>query len=458
MGLLQTLLAFAVVIGVLVVIHELGHYLVARWCGVKVLRFSVGMGRVIWSRRFGSDQTEWALSMVPLGGYVKMLDARDEDLGPIAPQDEAREFTRQNVWKRIAIVAAGPLANFLMAILIFTFLFAHGMPEPVARVAVQPASMAAQAGLRHGDTVTAVDGGPVRSWNEMRWALLQHAMERQDARLMVERANAVGGKALAEVTLPLHALPAEDLDNHLFDKLGLELAKPPALLGEILPAGPAAAAGLQTGDLITAIDGVPVDDAMAFIERLRDSAGRTLRLEGLRNGQRFAADVTPQAETLDSADGSGGKTVGRIHAQVDMRSSMVVIEAGVGEALGRALQKTWDTSAMTVTMLVKMISGEASLRNITGPITIADYAGQTARVGWISFLSFMAFISISLGVMNLLPIPVLDGGHLLYYSLELFSGRPVPERIGAIAQRAGIGLLMALMVVAVFNDIVRLIG
>ncbi len=458
MGLLQTVFAFAVVIGVLVVIHELGHYLVARWCGVKVLRFSVGMGRVIWSRRFGPDQTEWALSLVPLGGYVKMLDARDEDIGPIAPQDEPREFTRQNVWKRIAIVAAGPLANFLLAIVIFTFLFTHGVPEPVARVAVQPASMASQAGLRQGDTVTAVDGEPVRSWNEMRWSLLQRAMDHRDARLMVERVTALGGRSLAEVTLPLHALPADELDNHLFDKLGLELAKPPALLGDILPAGPAAAAGLRPGDLITAIDGTPVEDGIAFIERLRDSAGRTLHLEGVRNGQPFATEVTPQPERVDSGDGSGEKTVGRIRAQVDMRSAMVVIEADVDEAFVRSLHKTWDTSAMTVSMLVKMISGEASLKNITGPITIADYAGQTARVGWISFLSFMAFISISLGVMNLLPIPVLDGGHLLYYSLELFSGRPVPERIGAIAQRAGIGLLMALMVVAVFNDIVRLIG
>lgn len=452
MGLLQTVLAFAVVIGVLVVIHELGHYLVARWCGVKVLRFSVGFGRVIWSRRVGPDQTEWALSLVPLGGYVKMLDARDDESGPIAPADEPREFTRQHVWKRIAIVAAGPVANFLLAILIFTVLYVHGVPEPVARVAVQPASMAAQAGLRQGDLVTAIDGEPVRSWNEMRWSLLQRAMDHRDARLMLERANPQGSKALVELTLPLKALPADDLDSHLFDRLGLDLAKPPALLGEILPDGPAAAAGLQPGDLIIAIDGQPVDDGLAFIDRLRENPGRRLQLDGIRQGQPFTLPITPTAEK------AGDQLVGRIRAQVDMRSAMVVIDANPGEAVLRAVGKTWDTSAMTVTMLVKMISGEASLKNITGPITIADYAGQTARVGWISFLSFMAFISISLGVMNLLPIPVLDGGHLLYYSLELFSGRPVPERIGAIAQRAGLGLLMALMVVAVFNDIVRLIG
>ncbi len=458
MGLLQTVLAFAVVIGVLVVIHELGHYLVARWCGVKVLRFSVGMGRVIWSRRFGADQTEFALSLVPLGGYVKMLDARDEDGGPIAPADLPREFTRQPVGKRIAIVAAGPLANFLLAMVIYTGLFAHGVPEPIARVAIQPASIAAQSGLQQGDVIMAINGAPVRSWNELRWALLERAMERQDARLMLQRPamqgdqGGQGGNALFERTLPLQSLSSEDLDNALFEKLGLELAKPPAVLGEILPDGPAAAAGLKMGDLVLSIDGEPVADGLAFIERLRDNPGRRLRLDGLRNGQAFSVEVTPLAEK------SGQQTVGRIRAQVDMRSTMVVIEANAIEAFTGAIRKTWDTSAMTVTMLGKMIIGEASLKNITGPITIADYAGQTARVGWISFLSFMALISISLGVMNLLPIPVLDGGHLLYYSLELFSGRPVPERIGAIAQRAGLGLLMMLMAVAVFNDIARLIG
>ncbi len=375
MGLLQTVFAFAIVIGVLVVIHELGHYLVARWCGVKVLRFSVGFGRVIWSRRFGPDQTEWALSLVPLGGYVKMLDARDDEIGPIAPADEPREFTRQSVWKRIAIVAAGPLANFLLAILIFSVLFMHGVPEPVARVAVQPASLSAQAGLRQGDLVTAVDGESVRSWNELRWALLQRAMDHRDARLLLERSNAQGGRSLVEATLALQALPAEALDGQLFDALGMDLAKPPALLGEILPDGPAAAAGLQPGDLILAIDGQPVDDGLAFIDRLRDNPGRSLQLSGVRQGQPFTAAVTPLSEK------AGDQIVGRIRAQVDMRSAMVVIDANPGEAVLRAVGKTWDTSAMTVTMLVKMISGEASLKNITGPITIADYAGQTARVG-----------------------------------------------------------------------------
>ena len=452
MGLLQTILAFGVVIGVLVTIHEFGHYLVARWCGVKVLRFSVGMGKVIWSRRIGPDQTEWALSALPLGGYVKMLDKRDEDAGPIAPEDAPREFTAQPVGKRIAIVAAGPIANFLLAIVILAGLYMHGLPEPVARVAVEQGSIAASAGLKDGDLVTTVNGEPVESWGEMRWALLQAALQQQPARLMLQRPLASGSKELVEATMATDAIASEDLDNQLFDRLGLDLAKPPALLGEILPGGPAAQAELRPGDLILKADGRPTPDAASFVERMQASPGRSVLLEGVRDGQAFSVQVTPREERV------GEKLVGRIRAQVDLSSATVMISSGPVEAVSRAVRRTWDTSAMTVKMLGKLLSGQASLKNITGPITIADYAGQTARVGWISFMSFMAFISISLGVMNLLPIPVLDGGHLLYYALELFSGRPVPERIGAILQRAGLGVLLVLMAVAMFNDIARLIG
>ena len=452
MNLLQTVLAFVVVIGLLVIVHELGHFLVARWCGVKVLRFSVGMGKVIWSRRFGADQTEWALSALPLGGYVKMLDARDEEQGEIAPQDLPREFTGQSVGKRIAIVVAGPLANFILAIVVLAGLYMHGMPEPVARVAVTQGSVADAAGLRSGDLVTAVNGEPVRSWGELRWELLQSALQRKPARIAVERTAASGRSQADEAVIAMQSLPEGDLDSELFTHVGIDLARPPALLGEILPGGPAELAGLQRGDLILKIDGRPVADAAAFITAMQDAPGRSLLLEGLRDGEPLSVRVTPRSEIAE------GRTIGRIQAQVDLSSAMVTLKAGPLDAIGRGAQKTWDTSALTLRMLGKMLIGEASLKNITGPITIADYAGQTARVGWISFLSFIAFISISLGVMNLLPIPVLDGGHLLYYALELFSGRPVPERIGMMAQRAGLGVLMALMAVAVFNDILRLIG
>ena len=443
--------AFIVVIGVLVIIHELGHYLVARWCGVKVLRFSVGLGKVIWSRRFGPDQTEWAVSLVPLGGYVKMLDARESDAGEISEADAAREFTRQSVWKRIAIVAAGPLANFLLAIVLFAALYSYGIPEPVSKVRVSEHSPADIAGMKSGDTVTAVNGEPVSAWSEMRWKLLQSAMGGQPARIELYRTDTRGDRVSTEVILSSGGIAADDMDSHLLDRLGLDLARPPAILGQVIAGGPAEQAGLQPGDHILRIDGETVPDGVAFVERLQAAPGRPLQLEGLRSGQPFAVSVTPVAERV------GERTVGRIRAQVDMSAAMTIVQASLPEAFARATRKTWDTSVMTVSMLGKMLIGEASLKNITGPITIADYAGQTARVGLISFLSFMAFISISLGVMNLLPIPVLDGGHLLYYSLELFSGRPVSERVSALAQRAGIGLLMVLMAVAMFNDVARLI-
>jgi regulator of sigma E protease len=456
MMLLQTILAFGVVLGVLVVVHELGHYLVARWCGVKVLRFSVGMGKVIWSRRFGADQTEWAISILPLGGYVKMLDAREQDMSTVAPADLTREFTRQTVWRRIAIVAAGPIANFLLAIAVFAGLYTYGIPEPVPRMrAVAQNSVAYQAGLRGGELVTAVNGEPIQIWSDLRWKAIQAAIARTPLRLDVERPdpNRAGGKLLDTVTVPLDSVTTEDLETDFLTRLGIDLARPKAVLGKLTEGGAAQAAGLQKGDLIVEVNGKPVPDGLAFVELVRASPGKPLTMRGIRQGREFSLDVVPQSYT------KGGKTVGRIEAEiVPAAPEMTIASSPPVEALGKAVKRTWDTSVLTLKMLGKMLIGEVSLKNITGPITIADYAGQTARIGAISFLSFIAFISISLGVMNLLPIPVLDGGLLLYYSLEVLTGRPVSERIGEIAQRAGLGILMMLMAVAVFNDIVRLIS
>lgn len=456
MNLLHTLIAFFVALGTLVVVHELGHYLVARWCGVKVLRFSVGMGRVIWSRRFGRDQTEWALSILPLGGYVKMLDAREQDLKDIPPQDLEREFTRQSVWRRIAIVAAGPIANFLLAILLFAGLYMHGVPEPVPTLrGAEQQTAAWQAGLRAGDRITAINGAPVQVWSEVRWKLMQLVLEKADARIDVERPdpNAANGqgKLLNSVTLRLDGVGSNDLEGDFLAKLGLALARPPAVLGRIMD-GPAKAAGLQTGDRILAIDGAPVRDGLAFVEKVRESAGKRLALHGMRGNSSFDAEVTPESVE----DAAAGKAIGRIKVEVPLAPEMATVSDDPLQALGKGAQRTWDTSVMTIKVIGKMIFGQVSWKNITGPITIADYAGQTARVGLVSYLSFLAFISISLGVMNLLPIPVLDGGHLLYYALEILTGRPVSERFGEIAQRAGLGILMALMLVAAFNDIVRL--
>lgn len=452
MNFIQTLLAFAVVLGVLVIVHELGHYLVARWCGVKVLRFSVGMGPVIWSRRFGQDQTEWAVSALPLGGYVKMLDAREDDVGELTAEDLQREFTNQNVMKRIAIVLAGPVANFLLAILIFAGLYLHGVPEIVARVTVKPNSWAATAGLKSGDLITAVNTTELKTWSDLRWELMQAVMDKRPAQLAILRPTAAGNQEILQLTLPTTEMATADLDEHLMDKLGLDTAKPKAKFSQIMPDGPAAKAGLQAGDEIVNINGVAVENGIEMVTRLQNSAGQTLTMDGIRAGQAFSVQIKPEAERV------GERTVGRIRAQIDTSSELITVSENLPVAIAKGIGKTWDTSAMTLSMLGKMIMGEASLKNITGPITIADYAGQTARTGAISFLSFMAFISISLGVMNLLPIPVLDGGHLLYYSLELLTGRPVSQRVSDIAQRAGVGILMVLMAVAIFNDIARLVS
>ena len=455
MNLLQTVLAFLVVIGVLIVIHELGHYWVARWCGVKVLRFSVGMGKVIYSKRIGPDQTEWALSILPFGGYVKMLDARDQDMSTLTPAELQREFTRQSVWRRMAIVAAGPIANFLLAIAVFAGLFMHGIPEPVPKLrAMATDTVAYQSGLRGGELITAINGEPIRIWSDLRWKLLQSAIEKTPVRLDVARPNPAqpGGQLLDSIKLPLDGITTKDLESDFLQKLGLDLARPKAVLGRVVPDGPAMRAGLREGDTVVSIDDQPLADGLRFLEIIRVSGGKPLTLQILRAGAPMTINVTPLAVTQE------GKSVGRIQVEVPLMPEMTVASDGPGAALVKGVRKTWDTSVLTLKMVGKMIVGEVSLKNITGPITIADYAGQTARIGMVSYLSFIALISISLGVMNLLPIPVLDGGLLLYYSLEVLTGRPVSERFGEMAQRAGVGILMTLMVVAVFNDIVRLMS
>ncbi|CAN5340260.1 RIP metalloprotease RseP [soil metagenome] len=456
MNALHYIFAFLVVTGTLVVFHELGHYWVARLCGVKVLRFSVGMGKIIFSRRFGPDQTEWAISILPLGGYVKMLDARDPDLDlkDMSPQELKREFTRQSVWRRIAIVAAGPVANFILAIAVFSGLYMLGNPEPVPKLrAVSEKTVAYQAGLRGGELITAVNGEPIQLWSDLRWKLLQLALEKSPAKLDVQRPDpaVAGGKLLATVKIPTDSLSAKDLEGDFLTPLGIELGRPKAVLGEITPGGPAMQAGLRKGDIILEANGVPLADGLAFVELVSASAGKPLKLSGMRDQQAFSVIATPAATTVK------GKTIGRIQVELPLAPEMIIVSDAPPAAIAKGIRRTWDTSVMTLKMLGKMITGEVSWKNITGPITIADYAGQSAKIGIVSFLSFIAFISISLGIMNLLPIPVLDGGLLLYYSLEVLTGRPVSQRVEEIGQRAGFGILMTLMAVALFNDIARLL-
>jgi len=454
MMILQTILAFLVVLGILIVVHELGHYWVARLCNVKVLRFSVGMGKVIFSRKIGPDQTEWAISVLPFGGYVKMLDAREQDVGNLTPEELKREFTRQTVWRRVAIVAAGPIANFLLAILIFFGVYIYGVPEPLPKLGtVAENTVAYQAGLRGGELITAVNGEPIRLWSDVHWKFVQFAVDKQAAQLDVQKADAgsSGGVVIQSVTIPVESISVKDLEGNFLGKLGMVLARSPVELGKILPDGSAMRAGLRERDQILAVDDASIQDAQRFVDLVAASPNTPLKIRGIRNQQEFNLIVTPEAQLKD------GKMLGKINAQVlNGAPEMMVASDPPLRALNKAVVKTWDSSILTLKMLGKIVMGEISWKNLSGPITIADYAGKTARIGIISFLTYIAFISLSLGVMNLLPIPVLDGGHLMYYSLEILTGRPVSPRVEEIAQRAGLGILMTLMLVAVFNDIVRL--
>jgi regulator of sigma E protease len=442
------LLAFLVVLGVLVVFHELGHYWVARWCRVKVLRFSVGFGRVVWSRRFGPDRTEWALSAVPLGGYVKMVDERE---GAVAAGDLARAFNRQSVWKRIAIVAAGPVANLLLAVLLFAGTYVAGVPGQRALLAAPPpGTPAAVAGIRDGDLVVAADGVPVRSWQDLRWRLLR-ASGARDIAVDVERPDG----ARLRRTVSLASLTGPDWEGNFMPALGFRTDLGPPLVDEVLPGKPAARAGLRAGDRILAIDGEAIRSPAEVAARTNARPGVEVTFRIRRDGS--DRDVTLTTDVAEQA----GRTVGLagIRLKVDPVYAdrlAVTVRYGVIEALAQGARKTWELATFTVRMLGRIVTGEASLKNISGPITMADFAGQSAQAGMLVFVGYLALISISLGVLNLLPVPLLDGGHLLYYFAEIIKGSPVSDRAFEVGQRIGMAMLAVLMALALFNDLSRL--
>ena len=450
---LTTIVAFIIALGSLILIHELGHYLVARALGVKVLRFSIGFGRPLVSWEYGADRTQWMIAAFPLGGYVKMVDERE---GPVAPADLPRAFNRQSVWRRIAIVAAGPIANFLLAIAVYWLLFVSGMPglRPVVD-APPPGTAAHAAGFKHGETLTRVGPEPVATWQDARWALLQHAVNREQVRIEV-----ADSKGYIEMrNLDLSKVTAEDLDGDFLRAIGLQRLNPPIepVLGQVVAGGAAERAGLRAGDRIVALDGEDVAHWQDVVAAVRARPGQRLELIVDRDGARTKVHVTTDSIT------EGTRSIGRIGAapRTDpeaVRASMTEVRYGVGESLLRAVAKTWETSLFSLRMLGKMLLGQISLKNLSGPITIADYAGQSAQVGWIAYLSFVALISISLGVLNLLPVPLLDGGHLMYYVIEIFKGKPVSERAMQIGQHIGMAVLFTLMLLALYNDVNRLIS
>jgi len=451
MSLLHTVVAFIVALGVLIVVHEYGHYLVARLCGVKVLRFSVGFGRPLATWRVGRDRTEWVLAAIPFGGYVKMLDERE---APVTAAEAHRAFNRQSVLRRLLIVVAGPAFNFLFAIAVYAGLYMHGLPEARPLLGAPPAASIAEAsGLKRGDLVRAIDGEPVATWQALRWRVLQAALQRERLTLEVvdERDH------LSEVTLDLSGFPSQEVEADVLERIGLRLYRPvlAPVLGQVIGGSAAEAAGLQKGDRITHVDGRAVSTWEDLVREVRSRPGMAARLDVLRDGAPLSMEITPEAAR------AGGKPVGRIGAAPEIPSThaeRILIEVRYGplQSLRHAVAKTWDISVFSLRMLGKMLLGQVSWKNLSGPVTIADFAGQSAQLGWIPYVTFLALISISLGVLNLLPIPPLDGGHLLFYAIEALKGSPAPERVVEFGQRVGIALLLMLMAFAFYNDLTRL--
>jgi len=454
---ITTVLAFVLTLGVLIVVHEYGHYRVAVACGVKVLRFSVGFGRVVWRRQRSADSTEFVLCLLPLGGYVRMLDERE---GAVPPEQLAQAFNRQPLWQRAAIVSAGPLANLVLAVLLYAAAQWIGVSEPKALLSGPPAgSLAERAGLRAGDWVQALsrDGTvwqDVQSMTDLRWELTQSALQGEPLQLSVtDRA----GNGRRQVQLELDRLAHRDVDAAAMKEIGIGAAYSEPLLGDVKAGGPGAAAGLKAGDRVLRVDDAAVPDAQFLRDRIRaavkQGAGVPMNWELERGGQPISVLVTPRV----IADASGSD-VGRIDAFVGQPPQMVTVQHGPVEGLAMGVQRTWEVSALSLKMLGRMLIGQSSLKNLSGPLTIADYAGQSVQQGLAYYLGFLALVSVSLGVLNLLPLPMLDGGHLMYYLFEGVTGRPVPELWLERLQRGGIAILLLMMSVALFNDVARLLG
>jgi regulator of sigma E protease len=453
-----TVLAFLLTLGVLIVIHEYGHYRVARACGVKVLRFSVGFGKVLWRRQPQPGGTEFVVSALPLGGYVRMLDERE---GPVDPHELHMAFNRKPLRQRAAIVAAGPAANLLLAVVLYAAQHWIGIEEPKALLAAPVAgSLSERAGLRSGDWVQAwsadgADWEEVRSLTDLRWQVTHAVLEGRRIQFLVSDAQ---GRGQRTVILELDKLDARDVDAKLMQSIGLgaPFRGDAPLLSSVKSGGAGAQAGLQAGDLVLSIDGVPMRSIEQLLQTIRSSPDRRTaepqRWMVSRNGQAIELAVRPAVVN------DGDRKVGRIEAALGQPIQMVTVRYGLWEGFSQAAARTWEVSALTLRMLGRMLIGEASLKNLSGPLTIADYAGQSVKMGLAYYLGFLAVVSVSLGVLNLLPLPVLDGGHLMYYLFEAVTGRPLSDAWLDRLQRGGVALMLLMTSLALYNDVARLLG
>ena len=444
--------AFIVALGILISIHEFGHFWVARKVGIKVLRFSIGFGKALIRRTGKTDNTEFVLAAIPLGGYVKMLDERE---GAVSKHEQHRAFNRQPLWARSAVVIAGPLANFLLAIVAYWLVMMIGISGVAPLIgAPEPDSAAAQSGFQYEDLIVSVNGQQTQTWTDARIALLEASLNASEP-LQVEVELANGDRVFRE--LPVTQQQMLKSDGDAVANLGFRTWWPEVdpVVGDLVEGGAADNAGLQIGDRILSVDGEVLKSWRDLVSRVQPSADVPLAIEVERDGQQLEMTLTPEAAEV------GGQTVGRIgimetQSQAVADRSQVTVQYPPVAAFGEALKRTWSMSVLTVRMMGKLVMGQASLDNISGPISIAQYAGQSASIGIDHYINFIALISISLAVLNLLPIPMLDGGHLVYFAAEAVIGKPVSERVQIWGQQLGIVLLGSLMFLAFYNDIWRL--